>query len=436
MQHPGYSRAASHITLDSVRSTLMEMVDIPSPTGREGALAEYIVARLKKAGCHAYLQQVSEGRPNAIGVRAGTGDGLNLLFTGHMDTSYDGDEDYLVGEGFKAKAVYRDGWIWGLGANNMKSGLASALVALEAICREDIELNGDILFGGVVGETEKAPVDEFTGGSTSGYGVGTRHMVLHGASADYAVLCEPTALRVCTANMGAIWAKITLSGTVSHAAYSRHPSVTNAIREMHELQEDIEKWIEEYEPSHVFLDEHPNVTIAAIRGGLPWRLARNPFECSLYLDIRTVPGQTAEGVKRSLRKVLRDFAEKRQQPEALLEIFVNDPPTQISQSELITRSICEAHLRVTGKESPFIIRRTGADSTHLNRYDVPCVTYGPGGRTHPDAKSLMHAVGEHAHVENLLTAARVYLDAALTVCSQPAAAREDGRGAVAPAGAR
>jgi peptide/nickel transport system substrate-binding protein len=32
----------------------------------------------------------------------------------------------------------RDGWIWGLGANNMKSGLASALVALEAIDREGI----------------------------------------------------------------------------------------------------------------------------------------------------------------------------------------------------------------------------------------------------------------------------------------------------------
>jgi acetylornithine deacetylase/succinyl-diaminopimelate desuccinylase-like protein len=159
MSHADYARAARHITPDAVKDTLMEMVDIASPTGREGALAEYIVARLAKAGFHAYLQEVSEGRPNAVGVRPGTGEGLNLLFTGHMDTSYDGDEDYLKGEGFKAKAVYRDGWIWGLGANNMKSGLASALVAMEAICRENIELKGDLLYGGVVGETEKAAVD-------------------------------------------------------------------------------------------------------------------------------------------------------------------------------------------------------------------------------------------------------------------------------------
>jgi acetylornithine deacetylase len=425
--HEDYERVARHITVDAVRETLMEMVDIASPTGREGALAEYIVRRLRDAGYQGHLQEVSEGRPNAIGVRPGTGDGINLIFTGHMDTSYDGDEDYLEGEGFKAKAVYRDGWIWGLGANNMKSGLASALVALEAIGREDVPLKGDLMYGGVVGETEKAAVDEFRGSAVSGYGVGTRHMVLHGASADYAVLCEPTNLRACIANMGVIWAKITVGGTVSHAANARHPSVVNAIREMHALQAMLERWIEGYEAQHVCLGERPNVTIAAIRGGMPWRLARNPFECSLYLDIRTVPGQTAEQVKRSLRGVLREFAATRGRSEPLLEVLVNDPPTEIPQDALITRITCEAHRRVTGQDAPYIIRRTGADSTHLNRYDVPCMTYGPGGRTHPEAKALMHAVGEHAHVDNLLTAAQVYADIALTLCSRDAPDARAGR---------
>lgn len=423
MSHPDYARVARHITTEAVRDTLIAMVDIASPTGREGALAEYIVGRLDKAGFNAYLQEVSEGRPNAVGVRPGTGDGMNLLFTGHMDTSYDGDESYLKGEGFKAKAVYRDGWIWGLGANNMKSGLASALVALEAICREDIQLKGDLLYGGVVGETEKAAVDEYRGASVSGYGVGTRHMILHGISADFSILCEPTNLRVCSANMGVLWVKITVGGTVSHAANARHPSVVNAIAEMHALQSSLEPWIKGYEAAHIHLREHPNVTVAAIRGGMPWRLARNPFECSLYLDIRTVPGQTAEEVKRSLRKALREFATAHGGPEPVLQVLVNDPPTEINEGALITQVVCDAHRRVTGKDSPFIIRRTGADSTHLNRYDVPCLTYGPGGRTHPDAKALMHAVGEHAHVDNLLTAAKVYVDAALTMCSQSAAVK-------------
>ena len=421
MPHPDYTRAARHVTAEAVTKTLMEMVDIASPTGREGALAQYIVGRLAKAGFEANLQEVSEGRPNAVGVRPGTGDGVNLLFTGHMDTSYDGDEDYLHGEGFKAKAVLRDGWIWGLGANNMKSGLASALVAVEAIAREGIRLKGDILYGGVVGETEKAAVDEYKGPGVSGYGVGTRHLVLHGITGDYSILCEPTGLKVCTANMGALWAKITLGGTVSHAALSRDPSVVNAIREMHALQGALERWIADYEHTHAYMGEHPNVTIAAIRGGMPWRLARNPFECSLYLDIRTVPGQTADTVKRSLRRVLREFAATRKQPEPTLEIFVNDPPTVIAEGELITDVVRAAHRPVTGNEAQLIIRRPGADSTHLNRYDVPCICYGPGGRSHPDAKGLMHAVGEHVPVENLLIAAQVYLDIALDICNRDAA---------------
>jgi acetylornithine deacetylase len=423
MRHPDYSRAARHITPEALRNTLIDMVNIPSPTGGEAAIAQYVVARLEKGGFTAHLQEVSTGRPNAVGVRHGSGEGVNLLFTAHMDTSYDGDEDYLKGDGFKAKAVYRDGWIWGLGANNMKGGLASALVALEAISHENIRLKGDLLFGAVVGEIEKAAIDEFRGEPLSGYGIGTRHMVLHGITADYAVLCGSTRLTVCTGHMGALWAKITVGGTVSHAAFSRDPRVVNAIREMNALQAAIEQWITDYESAHVYLGERPNVTIAAIRGGMPWRLARNPFECSLYLDIRTVPGQSCDDVKRSLRSTLRAFATSHGGSEPAVEFFVTDPASAVGEHEVITRELRAAHKRVMGKDSPLRIQRPAADSNHLNRYDVPCITYGPGGRTHPDAQGLMHTVGEHIHLDDLYSAAQVYLDAALSLCSQTSVAK-------------
>jgi acetylornithine deacetylase len=317
--------------------------------------------------------------------------------------------------------VHRDGWIWGLGANNMKSGLASAMVALEAIAREDIALKGDVLFGAVVGETEKAPIEEHRGAHTSGYGIGSRYLVTHGVTADYSILCEPTGLRVCTANMGVLWMKITLKGTISHAALSAKPAVVNAIREMHALQSRLHSWIETYQASHEYLGERPNVTIAAIRGGMPWRLSRNPYECSIYLDVRTVPGQSAEEVKRSMRAELRAFAKERGCEEPTLELYVTDPPTALDADAPLTRYLKAAHRRVTGNDSALIMRRTGADSTHFNRYDVPCICYGPGGITHPDLKgALMHAVGEHASVDALVTAAKVYLDAALTICNEPA----------------
>ncbi|MBC7778959.1 MAG: M20/M25/M40 family metallo-hydrolase [Proteobacteria bacterium] len=415
--HPDYRRAAALITPQGVRDTLVEMVDIASPTGREGAFADYLVERLRRCGCRAWLQPVSPGRPNAIATLRGSGSGTNLLFTGHMDTSYDGDEDYLQGDGFKPRGIVRDNWVWGLGANNMKSGLASAVVAIEALAHAGAKLHGDVLFGGVVGETEKAPIEEFDSPSQSGYGIGTRYMVTHGVTADCAVLCEPTTLQVCTANMGVTWFKITVGGTMSHSAWSSKPGVVNAIAEMHRLQSMIGEWSEHYTATHEYLGERPNVTVAAIRGGMPWRLSRNPWQCSLYLDVRTVPGTTTDDLKRGLRAVLRAFAEERGCDEPLLDAYVSDPATDIGDTPAITQVMRAAHRRVTGNDAPGIIRRPGADSTHLNRYDVPTLCYGPGGRSHPDSKGRqMHAVGEHVHIDDLHTAAQVYLAAAFAVC--------------------
>src|SRR5665213_2772665 len=154
MSEPDRKRVIDSITPDVVRQTLMDMIDIRSPTGSEAAMAEYIVDRLRRVGLDASLQFVEEGRPNAVAHLPGRGDGLNLLFTGHMDTSYSGDEEHLSGEGFRPKGVYRDGWVWGLGASNMKSGLAGLVVAVEAIAKAGVVLRGDISLGAVVGEIE------------------------------------------------------------------------------------------------------------------------------------------------------------------------------------------------------------------------------------------------------------------------------------------
>ncbi len=422
MPHPSFEKATRHITAEAIRQTLMEMVDIPSPTGGEGNVARYLVGRLNRVGFQAYLQDVTPGRPNAVGVRPGSGDGINLLFTGHMDTSYNGDEEYLTGEGFKAKAVYRDGWIWGLGASNMKSGLASSLVALEAIAEENITLRGDLLFGGVVGETEKTLVEEFQNESFSGYGIGSKHLVTHGVTADFAILTEPTGLKVCNANMGCVWAKITAYGTVSHAARSYRPEVVNAVQEIHRVQSAIQQWAPDYQARHEFMGENPNVTIACVRGGWPWRLSRNPVEASLYLDVRTVPGQTADQVKRELRSVLKKVAAESGRPEAQVLFYVTDPPTVIDPQLPVVQALKRAHRDILGAESPLIMRRPGADSTHFTRYDVPCAVYGPGGINHPEIGQgiSMDAAGEHASVDNLAKAARVYLATALDLCSKSA----------------
>ncbi|HZP75063.1 MAG TPA: M20/M25/M40 family metallo-hydrolase [Pseudolabrys sp.] len=413
-----FERAATYITRDLARSTLMEMIDIRTPTGDEGELARYIVTRLTQLGVPARLQAVSENRPNAVASIAGAGGGYNVLLTGHMDTSYDGTEEYLHGEGFKAKAINRDDWIWGLGAINMKGGLSAALLAFEAVKKSGLQLRGDLSLGAVVGEIEKAPVEEFQGENFAGYGTGTRHLVLHGLSADFAILAEHTAFKIGLGNLGCIWAKITTRGTTAHSALTNRPGIENAIARMHQVQSAIASWGAKYSEKCQFMGERPNVTVAAIRGGLPWRLSRNPVECNLYLDIRTVPGQSTEEVKRDLRSVLQACAKEKGMVEPELEFYLNDPPTQIDRNLPVVQALTAAHTSVIGTSPEMVTRRPAADSTHLTRYDVPCVVYGPGGRLHPDVRGQMHAAGEHIHVEDVVTAARVYLATILRLANQ------------------
>lgn len=421
MPHPDFAKAVAHVTGERIRDLLIALVDIPSPTGSEAGVARFLVERMAEIGMETDLPQVDPGRPNAVGHLRGTGDGLNLLFTGHMDTSYSGDEPHLSGDGFRPKGVYRDGWIWGLGANNMKSGLACALVAIEAIAKAGIRLAGDISFGGVVGEIEKTAIEEFQGIEYSGYGIGTRHLATHGVTADFALLAEPTGMRIASANMGVVWARITVEGMVAHSAMSNKPGTINAIAEMHELQADIAAWAIEYEAGHVFMGEHPNVTVSAIRGGDPWRLSRNPYSCSLYLDIRTVPGQTTETVKRSLRRVLAQFAKRKGRAEPRLHVYVSDPPNLVAEASPIVEALGRAQGEVTGERPKPIIRRPGADAVHLTSYGIPCVPFGPGGRVHPDTKGAsMHAFGEHVLLDDCVQAAKIYLAVALDIVSRKA----------------
>jgi acetylornithine deacetylase/succinyl-diaminopimelate desuccinylase-like protein len=421
MPHPDFAKAAAHITAGNVLDCLADLVNISSPTGSEIGVAQYLVERMQRSGLDTDLPMVDAGRPNAVGHLRGGGDGVNLLFTGHMDTSYSGDEEHLAGDGFRPKAVVRDGWMFGLGANNMKSGLAAALVAIEAIVKSGIKLVGDISFGAVVGEIEKTAIEEFQGIEYSGYGIGSRHLVTHGVTADFAVLAEPTGMRIAVANMGCIWVRITVDGTVAHSALANRPNVVNAIAVMHELQDDIMQWARDYETAHVYMGEHPNVTMAAIRGGAPWRLSRNPHDCSLYLDIRTVPGQTVDAVKRSLRGVLQRFAKRTGRPEPSVHVYVSDPPTVVDADLPVVRALATAQKEITGESPPAIIRRPGADSVHLTSYGVPCISFGPGGRMHPDSRGTsMHAFGEHVLIGDCVAAAKVYLATALDLCSRKA----------------
>ncbi len=400
---------------------LTEMVNIPSGTGEEAAMARWMMDRLRSLGFDAGLQEISPGRCNALGHLGGTGGGRTLLLNGHLDTSYTGREAHLTAPGFKPVAVRDGDWIYGLGANTMKGGLAALLAAVAAIRKAGITLAGDLIFAAVAGEVEKAPVEEFQGPEYAGYGAGAKALVDSGAKADACILAEPTGLRVSPGHMGSIWARIVVAGTVMHTTFLDKVRAVHAIEKAMKVLDAVRRWIPEYRARHVFMGERPCVNIAAVRGGRPWRAARTPAECRIYLDIRTLHDQTAEDVRRELDAVLAAVRQDDPEVQAALDFYLVNPGTLISMEEPMAVAVARAHEAVVGRPAEAVFRGPATDATHLNHGGIPTIVYGPGGRTRGEGMlGLSKDVGEHVHVADLATGARVYTRAILDYCGAAA----------------
>jgi len=77
-----------------------DVINIPSPTGEELQMAEYLRAR-SGSWLDCDLAGSGRRRANVVGRWLGSGGGKNLMFNGHMDTSNTGREEFLAGIGYK-----------------------------------------------------------------------------------------------------------------------------------------------------------------------------------------------------------------------------------------------------------------------------------------------------------------------------------------------
>jgi len=217
-------RVLNAIREDEMIAMTVDLVNLPSPTGGEAAIGNYLAGRLGELGMRVRLQEVEPGRNNVIGHLPGKQGKPTLLFSGHLDTSTTGREAAAFGgsysaEGFgggQVRATVANGWIHGVGASNMKGAFSAYYGAIQALRRAGVELAGDVLVTGVVGETEKAPVDQYQGAEFRGGKTGSRYLVTHGITADFAVIGEPTGMRLQIGETGYCFAKITVYGKSQH----------------------------------------------------------------------------------------------------------------------------------------------------------------------------------------------------------------------------
>ncbi len=212
----------AHIDRDELAQLGCDLTSIPSPTGQEKAIAEFILAWFAANGFKTVRQDVEVDRPNAVGILKGDGTGLSLGFNGHTDTSFTGTSEDLrmvadVEPDAELKGRIVGNKVQGLGISNMKGGLAAVMMAGKAVKKSGIGLKGDVILAAVVGEISRTPIGPWQGKEYRGEGAGTRHLLTHGMHSDYAVVADGSDLNIVWTQTGVVQMKVTTFGSAEAA---------------------------------------------------------------------------------------------------------------------------------------------------------------------------------------------------------------------------
>jgi succinyl-diaminopimelate desuccinylase len=385
----------SSVDLTDAVALAQALVRIPSVNRPEDGLceapaAELIASWMRERGWSPVVEEVAAGRPNVICVLEGDAPGPTLLFEGHTDVVTEGDPAEWDRDPFGGEIV--DGVLWGRGSADMKGGLSAMLYAA-AFLDDTRPFPGRVVLAVLADE--------------EGMMLGAKGFVAagHAEGVDAAIICEPEGGEVCLSQKGAIRVRVAAEGRMAHGAMpERGANPVPALAAVAAAVLDVQRELQE----RCGADEHlglPYLTPTVLRAGHPAQINVIPAAGSLALDIRTTPAVSHAELLDRLRAVVAELSADGVQ--LMLDVVDDRPPTSTPASSPIARAMMAAHRAVTGEE-PRIGGVPGTtDGTILWRdAGIPVVVYGPGG------KWIAHQANEHVDVGEIVTAARVYVDAA------------------------
>lgn len=193
------------VTPDQAVQLLTRLVEIESvtpwliPTGSgEAAVARYIADWLADTGAQVDIVEVEPGRPNVLARLRGTGGGPTLCLNAHSDT---------VGfAGWPGEALVPriDGDImYGLGAADDKSGIAAAMLTLQALAESGTSLRGDLVIACVADE--------------EGISIGSEHLAANSDGIDACIVLEPQPNEeLVVEHQGFGWIDVICHGVAAH----------------------------------------------------------------------------------------------------------------------------------------------------------------------------------------------------------------------------
>lgn len=428
MEKEVIQKVLGSINRDEVTKLVMQLVDIPSPPGEERDVAEAVLNWLRENGLECIRQEVEPGRLNAVGVLAGSGKGLSLMFNGHLDTSHPGTPEDLETMGvdvtsFHAKAFLDNGVIYGLGTYNCKGPVAAALTALKALKEGGAKLSGEVMVAAVCGEIGVAPVGKYQGPAYHGDGYGTRYLLNQGVIPDLAVVVEPSYHQLVWTLPGVLYMKVTTYGESTYIPFidraKWEKEKTNCVRNTMKMLEAIEDWAVQYEEHNQYESAGgkiiAKVNIGAITAGPPYKPNYSLASCSVFVDVRVIPTRKLISVKRELEDVLRSAG-----LQAKVEVYHSQRGYEGTNNEQLVDAIQTAYEQVFNTKPPQTEAQQASmwnDVNVFHEVGIPAVKFGLNPVSTVALSTKEARVGrEGVQVDEYVNMAQIYALTAMRIC--------------------
>jgi acetylornithine deacetylase len=397
------------IDRDRLIDDLETLVRIESITGSEENIADWAAGALLELGLRVEVARSDLERlrddpawpgeemerttlPIVVG-RAGSADGRRLILSGHLDVVPPGDPASWTVDPWGAEI--REDRLYGRGACDMKGGVAAILAAVRSLGVDGSlhRLDGELMVVLVPSEEDG--------------GQGTLGAIRSGATADMAIITEPSQLDVVVAHAGAITFRLTVPGRAAHASQRREGiSALDKLFELTRALEGDERRRNEAETDPLMTALGlPYPTIIGIVEGGEWastvldkvvaygrygvKLGQSPAEAEADLRVAIAEACATDGF-------LRDHP-------ATVEITGGRfGSARVPSDHPLPTGLADVVERVTGRRPALLGEPYGADmQMFVNHGDTPCVIFGPG-----DVR-VAHSADEHVPLDEVETCARV-----------------------------
>ena len=393
---------------DEQAEFLVELISHPSTRGNEQSAQTFMAETLAKRGYSVDQWQIDvsdishlpgfspvignyDDAVNVVGThRSNTGKGRSLILNGHMDVVPEGPLDMWDTPPYEPHVD--DGWMYGRGAGDMKAGLASNLYSLEALRTCGFVPAADVFFQSVVEE-------ECTGN-------GALACLQRGYQADAALIPEPFAESLVTAQVGVLWFQVHLKGLPTHVAYagSGANAIEAAVPLIDALHRMEARWNAEdsKHPDYAHVHHPLNLNVGKIEGG-DWT-SSVPAWCVFDVRMGLYPGQDMVTAKAEIEEVLMAAAQesdflRNNMPEVVYHGFqaegyaLSEDRSQTAAQAI--GALEAAHGTVNGAALDRLAITATTDARFFGLYaDTPALVYGPKAEA-------IHGFNERVELESM-----------------------------------